>query len=156
MLSGSGYSSAPYDIWAATPEAYKFSSRIEDLEELRIRINESSNSPNKNSDLRNIQRQINSIQEQNNEAFRSWHSEIKPQNPAMAQRQAPRPYDARTDQSMGDTQLNQVYRNDAAMYRQMGGATDPRTIAQNPYLINTQDKAFYDYNQAIKKALSRF
>ena len=56
------------------------------------------------------------------------------QSPAMAQRRKPsRPYDARTGRSFSDTQLNNFYRNDAALYRQVGGAS-PNAVAQNPFL----------------------
>ena len=56
------------------------------------------------------------------------------QSPAMAQRRRPsRPYDARTGHSLSDTQLNNFYRNDAALYRQVGGAS-PNAVAQNPFL----------------------
>lgn len=56
------------------------------------------------------------------------------QSPAMAQRRKPsRPYDARTGRSFSDTQLNNFYRNDAALYRQAGGAS-PNAVAQNPFL----------------------
>jgi hypothetical protein len=56
------------------------------------------------------------------------------QSPAMAQRRrSSRPYDARTGHSLSDTQLNNFYRNDAALYRQVGGAS-PNAVAQNPFL----------------------
>lgn len=56
------------------------------------------------------------------------------QSPAMAQRRrSSRPYDARTGRSFSDTQLNNFYRNDADLYRQVGGAS-PNAVAQNPFL----------------------
>ena len=56
------------------------------------------------------------------------------QSPAMAQRRrSSRPYDARTGHSISDTQLNNFYRNDADLYRQVGGAS-PNAVAQNPFL----------------------
>ena len=56
------------------------------------------------------------------------------QSPAMAQRRrSSRPYDARTGHSFSDTQLNNFYRNDVALYRQVGGAS-PNAVAQNPFL----------------------
>jgi len=161
MLSGSGYasSSGPYQAQVGDPYGDRFdtgdtNARFEQkIEEIIADIN------NGRMDGKIGEQMIFRLKEDQQKAKGDYVRnayEMRPQNPAMAQRQAPRPYDARTGQSMGDTQLNQVYRNDAAMYRRMGGATDPRTIAQNPYLMNAQDKAFYDYNQAIKNAQSRF
>lgn len=77
------------------------------------------------------------------------------QSPAMAQRRKPsRPYDARTGHSLGDTQLNNFYRNEAALYRQVGGSPmGGGGSSQNPYLMSSSDRAVFNDNSKHQTAI---
>ena len=77
------------------------------------------------------------------------------QSPAMAQRRKPsRPYYARTGHSLSDTQLNNFYRNEAALYRQVGGSPmGGGGSSQNPYLMSSSDRAVFNANSKYQTAI---
>ena len=132
--SGSGYQSNPYDIWAAKPEAYEFSSRLQDLEDLKLELQGSGNY--NASQFREIQRQINSITKQRDAAFRGWHQGIKSQSPAMAQGQSTSSlYDARTGRPLTPLQINRVRQQERDRMIQMG---------ENPYSIHSAEGKFWE------------
>ena len=147
MSAGPGYQSSPSDVWDSTPEAYEFDSRLQDLEDAKFELQNSGNYSE--SQLREIQRQVNSITEQRSVAFKDWHQGIKSQSPAKAQFNV---YDARTGGSVGGTQLDDMYRQDAAMYAQLGGSPMGGS-SQNPYLMSSSDRIVSNDNAKYQKAI---
>jgi hypothetical protein len=142
LKSGSGYQSNPYDTWAAKPEAYEFSSRLQDLEDVKLELQGSGNY--NESQFREIQSQINSITKQRDAAFRGWHQGIKSQSPAMAQGQSTSSfYDARTGRPLTPSQIDRFRQQDRAQMLQMG---------ENPYDIHSaQSKFFENKNNTLNR-----
>jgi hypothetical protein len=149
MSAGPGYQSSPSDAWGSTPEAYEFDSRLQDLEDVKFELQNSGNYSE--SQLREIQRQVNSITEQRSVAFKDWYQKIKSQSPAKAQFNV---YDARTGSSLSDTQLDNFHRNEAALYRQAGGSPiGGGGSSQNPYLMSEIDRSVFEDNSKYQTAI---
>ena len=75
------------------------------------------------------------------------------QSPAMAQkRMRTLPYEARTGRSLSDTELNNFHRNDAALYRQVGG-TPMGGSSQNPYLMSNANRSIFEANSKYQTAI---
>lgn len=138
MLSGSGYasSSGPYEAQVGNPYADRFDRSDANAQFEREIENIISAINNGLMDGKTGERQIFRLREgqqsaQNN-YVRNAH-QTRPQNPAKAQFNV---YGARTGGPVTGGQLDEMYRNDAAMYGQLGGSPMGGS-SRNPYLHQT-------------------
>ena len=83
-----------------------------------------------------------------NNYVRNAH-QTRPQNPAKAQFNV---YDARTGGPVTGGQLDEMYRNDAAMYGQLGGSPMGGS-SQNPYLMSSSDRSVFEANSKYQTAI---
>jgi len=154
MLSGSGYasSSGPYRRQVSDPYGdrfdrsdinTKFERTIEDI------IDEINNG---RIDGQKGEKMISRLREDQQKAKGDYVRnayETRPQSPAKAQFNV---YNAKTGGLVTGNTLDQMYRNDAAMYRQLGGSSMGGS-SQNPYLMSSGDRSAFEANSKYQTAI---
>ena len=154
VLSGSGYesSSGPYQAQSGNPYADRFDSSDANSQ-FEQAINDIIDAINNGRmDGKIGEKQIFELREQQQKAqnnyVRNAH-QTRPQNPAKAQFNV---YDARTGGPVTGGQLDEMYRNDAAMYGQLGGSPMGGS-SQNPYLMSSSDRSVFEANSKYQTAI---